>query len=87
MCIYLCIFMNNIILDRLSMNIDNRIMNFINKEASGKKQTKRYIVESALKMYEQSVLQENIEKGYINMMNDTDDIKEWLDIANNNQNL
>jgi hypothetical protein len=72
---------------RFTTNIDPLIMDFIISESQSLKTTKRNIIENALKMYAKNLKKQKLLNAYNAFAKDTDEMQEWLEIANNEKNL
>lgn len=72
---------------RMTTNLDISLMEFLITEANKIGKSKRYILEEALKNYQKEKLKREMLEGYNQMADDKEEMKMWLDIANNPENL
>ncbi len=71
---------------RLTTNIQSSLMNFLISESQKSKKTKRQVLEEAIEWYKTEKLRKKmIEAG--NQLADSEEMDEWISIANNPANL
>lgn len=76
--------MNNF---RFTASLQKVLINFLTEMAKKQKITKRKILEEALEMYRKQKIKQEMLKGYNTLADDTEEMNEWISIANNPKNL
>ena len=72
---------------KMTTNIETSLMEFLISEAKKLGKSKRFVLEDALKNYRKEKLRKEMLDGYNKMAEDKEEMKMWLDIANNPENL